>query len=481
MSRLFPPILKCGFFRDLSRSYFMAERYSQIDSSLKRRLLEYPMPRLLRMLFPGMKVRDRGYMRSPFRVDRHPSFSCFTGRGGVSMGKDFATDKTYDNISLYMEVFPGMGYAESVDRLCRLVFGCSAYLDGGCYEEPVRVRENPCGVLEPEYSGSLEVVATDSLLSSAVPAFLKDYWRSRGISDDVVSSMCVYAVVRNKNRVGKILYDKVSGLPLCDGDGVEKVDDGLMRCIAMENEIGGYSLRTPGENGMNGFKGSTSSFISVYPSIGVRGEGGVVFSGSGDGLVTCCRVLPGGVLAVNGTQSFYGIDMSGITAAARFVSSFIGTRLGVREVRRVCAVLGCLGKLSAPKVAVVEGSFDAMSYVELFGRRSDTDLVVLNSLGNLHWAVPLLSVHRECLLYLDNDMSSKAGQKACNVINDEVGSFSQGILSSCRVVSCSSVLGGCKDLNDLLVSERNKLSVSVDAEKNGVSTSRSALSRRFRK
>lgn len=438
-------------------SIAMSGESPQIDAGMKRRILEYPMPRLLRILFPGMPVRDRGYMRSPFHVDRHPSFSCFTGRGGVSMGKDFSTDRTYDNISLYMEVFPTFGYVESVDRLCRLLFGRSVFVDGPVSERrPVVVRENPVGVLEPESAGALEVFSARPLVAGSVPGFLVDYWRSRGVSDAVVSSMCMYVEVRNRNRVGKPLFDTVSGLPLCGSDGVELVDDGMMRCIGMSNEIGGYSLRTPAGDGLSGFKGGTSSFLSVFPSCGVRREGGVLLSGAGDGFVTGCRVAFDGRLWINGSQCFEGIRQESVVAASRFVSSFVGTRLAVRDVRRICAVLGCLNNLSSPRVAVVEGMFDAMSYVELFGRRSDTDLVVLNSLGNSRWAIPVLAVHEDCSLYLDDDAVSGAGQKACSVIAEDVRRFSEGVLRSSRVRSCSSVLDGCKDLNELLVRERGR-------------------------
>ena len=83
-----------------------------IDDSVKTEVLEYPTVELISRLFPGHPISRRGVMRSPFRDDRHPSFSCFKGTGGISRWKDQATGESGDNISLYRRVYPELAFSK---------------------------------------------------------------------------------------------------------------------------------------------------------------------------------------------------------------------------------------------------------------------------------------------------------------------------------------------------------------------------------
>ena len=67
---------------------------------------------------------------------------------------------------------------------------------------------------------------------------------------------------------------------------------------------------------------------------------------------------------------------------------------------------------TAASVVVFEGFFDFLSWAEEYrqgGAPEDTDIVVLNSVANLHASLPFITAHRNVLTVFDND---KAGDTA---------------------------------------------------------------------
>jgi len=92
------------------------------------------------------------------------------------------------------------------------------------------------------------------------------------------------------------------------------------------------------------------------------------------------------------------------------------------------------------QLAVFEGVFDLLSYLEIEGEKNlAQDFIVLNSLTNLHKAMATLSVYDAVLLFLDRDAS---GQKATD--------FLKANLNKCY--DLSDWYAPFKDINDYLVS-----------------------------
>lgn len=92
------------------------------------------------------------------------------------------------------------------------------------------------------------------------------------------------------------------------------------------------------------------------------------------------------------------------------------------------------------QLAVFEGVFDLLSYLEIEGEKNlAQDFIVLNSLTNLHKAMATLSVYEGVLLFLDRDAS---GQKATG--------FLKANLNKCY--DLSDWYAPFKDINDYLVS-----------------------------
>jgi len=89
-----------------------------------------------------------------------------------------------------------------------------------------------------------------------------------------------------------------------------------------------------------------------------------------------------------------------------------------------------------PNLAVFEGIFDLLSYLEMNSRECKSeDYLVLNSLVNLNKAIRVMGKYKEVKLFLDHD---QAGRKTTlRLLND---------LSNSR--DCSSFYSSCKDLND---------------------------------
>lgn len=437
-----------------------------LDTAALDQVRQFPSYRLVSILFPGHPVRERGVFRSPFREDRKPSFSCYTGRSGVAMWKDFATGDGGDNIALYRRIHPELGYAESVDALSNLILGRSAIIGNAGSRQhayaasmyfPEAARKSFPRMLEPERESVLKVVSETPCSDPSVRPELRSYWRSRGISDGAAACMGLRQVVfENLNRRGMLLTDPDSGSPLTARDGSILHDDGQTLALGIRNDIGGMVLRAPDLPDRKGFKGATSSFISTFLSGGHRPDHSVVFAGEGGGLVENpvydSRMKR---IYINSVQCFTGVSAESASLALAFVSGFMGTHLTGREARSLCAVLDTLKAPVSSEAIVVEGMFDGLSAVEMRGGNLEgTDLVILNSIGNLRWAAPFLARHRRVYLMLDNDSKSLAGQKASSQLASEIRSLASACNLSPAVVVGTPELGKSKDLNEKLMNDK---------------------------
>lgn len=444
------------------------KKYNKIDDSIKQSLLEFSTVELVSLLFPGHPTGRRGLMRSPFRNDKHPSFSCFIAHDGISRWKDQSTGETGDNIDLFRIVYPGYTYTEAVDQLSQLVLHKSAYLDPSA-EVVIRPRAAARRTsysrnIEPERESVLKVVSDLPLNDSRVPAELRDYWRSRGISDEVITQVCRYVVFENSNRKGMTLIDRNSGLPIVDKNGVELKDDGRCDAICLYNDIGGHVFRVPQTESHKGFKGGTSSFVTTLLANGYRpwDYSRVQFYGQGDGSVQFFHyqqyAADNGILYVNPAQGFNCLRPENVAFATAFLSEWKGHCLDARDIRCLSAVLNSLNCPAYSKAVVVEGMFDGLSDKELdriLGRVSpDHDLVVLNSISNIRWAVPFLARHQQVVIMMDNDLSSGAGQKAYNQLCSDVASFNKATGTNSILFNGSNQYAEHKDLNEALVARK---------------------------
>lgn len=430
-----------------------------IDQSIKDEILRYPGTEVLRRLFPGMHIPQRGAFRSPFRPDNTPSFSCFRDRYGIWRWKDFGTDESGDNIDLYRKVYPGTDYMQAVDRLSFMLLGRSAVegfrvgSDVPYYQERrSRPVVNPAQLVEPEHV--LKVIGQDPLISSHTPTAFVDYWRQRCISDEVVSAYCSFIRYENTNRTGKLLYDRETRQPVFGPDGLQVRDDGKRAAIGLRNAIGGWSLRAPQ------FKGNTTSFVSFILSDGGFISDVVRLEGVGDYLVTEATFNPADMsIRINETQRFVGLYESCMPFAEVYLSSWVGRQLSERDLKNVTAVLNSLCAPCGRVATVVEGMFDALSLCEIQrlngrGIAPGTDVVILNSVSNLQWAIPYLSRHTEVHSLLDLDGESKAGQKAFDRMREQISEFSRRCGMGTFVKSYSAVFLPYKDLNDALKAGR---------------------------
>lgn len=430
-----------------------------IDPAVKDEVLRFPTVELIRMLFPGVPMRGRSYLCNPLRGEKHPSLSCYRGYDGYQHWKDHATGETGDNLDFYRKVFPELSYVEALDRLSLLVLGRSAlqdYVPGVSVPFYSRERRQPViPVRQHEEKPVLNIMKNEPYSAAYTPSELVSYVRGRGISDEVAGRFLRYVVYENANRKGKTLIDSSSGLPvLNDGEPVQ--DSGLREAVAMPNDIGGFSLRTPPSGETNGFKGASASFITTILSGGMSPQATVSLSGEGDGLVRYFSYDERSrSLWFNPTQAFVGVGPWAAAPSMVFLDAWTGRFLNGRDLKGALAVLNALNGRMSGEVDVVEGMFDAVSDIEferMAGREPVPvrDLVVLNSTSNLRWAVPFLAMHRKVHSLLDNDMRSGTGQKAFDVIRDQVAEFASRIGSECQVQSDSGVFYPQKDMNDYL-------------------------------
>lgn len=432
-----------------------------IDFSIKDELLRYPTVELVRKLFPEVSIRRKSVICNPLRSDKHPSLSFFRDYAGHQRWKDQATGESGDNIDFFRKVYPGYDYAEAVNQLSLLVLSRSAYRDYEpgdslkTYQDMQRGRvRHWAPVDEPPV---LSVISDSPYIVDSVPKALVDYTRSRGISDEVAAHYLRYVVYENRNRKGQPLFDVTSGLPVVGADGEPQKDEGRYEAVAMYNDIGGFSLRVPPGASGEGFKGANMSFITTIPSNGDMMLYPVSFVGPGEGYVS-------GIgydslrryLSVNPSQGFIGVEPWAVRPAVVFLDRWMGRYLEGRELKGAVAVLNSLNVPPTREVDVVEGMFDAVSVIEferMSGRgiHSSRDIIVLNSISNIQWAVPYLSVHPVVRSLLDNDMRSAAGQKAFDVLRERVSSFSSRLGVNTEVRSDSGVFYPHKDINDFLM------------------------------
>lgn len=432
-----------------------------IDSAIKDELLRFPTVELIRRLFPGSIRGGRSLICNPLRDDRHPSLSCFRDYYGYQRWKDHATDETGDNIDFFRKVYPELGYVEAIDRMSLFLLGKSALQDfvpgvSVPVYSPVRRYRPIHGAGVKEEAPVLTVVSDVPYNPVSTPSPLVSYTRERGVSDEVASSFLHYVVYENAHQKGRSVIDPESGLPVVGEDGAILREDGRYEAIALPNDIGGYSLRVPPSETGGGFKGANMSFISTITAGNRPFAGGIRFAGRGDGFVTGFGYdAEHRYLSINQTQGFVGVEPSAVRPAVVFLDTWIGRYLEGRDLRGAEAVLRSLNGPFAAEVDVVEGMFDAVSVIEFEkmagrGAKPVRDLMVLNSVSNIQWAVPFLAMHGKVNSLLDNDMSSSAGQKAYDVLKERVEAFASRLSLPCEVRSDSRLFYPCKDINDFL-------------------------------
>ena len=443
-----------------------------IDERVKDEILHYSTVELIQKLFPELNTRGRSIMRSPFRDDHDASFSCFIDRHGFPRWKDHGTGESGDNIDLYRKLFPEQGYVESIDRLSLLILGRSALQDFVPGRDvPFYNRRRVIRTPKPEVEQEpvLKVISDTGCSPADTPDFLVNYWRGRGVSDQTAMQYLHSVVFENSRLRGRTVIDSTSGLPVVGRDGEPIRDDGRTEALGLLNDIGGFSLRSPETAYRKSFKGCNTSFISTIFADGSVPSTPVRLVGNGDGFVSYFRYNAlTHYLAINDTQGFAGVQPYAVRFAVPFLDGWTGRFLSGRDLRCATAVLGSLNGPVNTVATVVEGMFDALSVVELNRMRSGvsvpgTDLIVLNSVSNLSWAVPFLAMHNEVRSYLDNDLKSSAGQKTFAKMVSDVEGYSYRTGSACSVRSYSSSIFPYKDINDYLKHCRG-FDVQVEAQ-----------------
>ena len=427
-----------------------------LDERVKDEVLHYPTVDLIRLLFPGVRMRGRTVLCNPLREDRNPSMSCFRDRHGVPRWKDFSTGETGDNIDFFRKVYPDLGYAEAVDRLAVMVLGRGAFEEEGVRPASSAPVRRAARVPSVEPAPVLSVVSDIPFLSAGTPEHLVSYVRSRGISDDVSSRDCRCVVFENTRVSGMMRRDPLTGQPFMGPDGTPERLDGRSAAVALPNDIGGFSLRVPAGGGSRGFKGCNTAFVSTLLADGAFPAGRVGVAGEGDWVIGDVSYdAQGRLLWFNGSQAFTGVEPWAARFSVPYFSSRRGRTLEGRDLRGACAVLDAMNGPVNTVATVVEGMFDALSVIELqriLGRGTvpGTDLVVLNSVTNLSWSVPFLAMHSEVRSLLDNDLRSAAGQKTYSLMAGEVRSYAALCGAQCRVKSNSALFRPYKDVNDYL-------------------------------
>lgn len=438
----------------------MERNSAGLDESIKDRVKRYPTADLIRRLFPDVKMRGRASLCNPLRDDRHPSMSLYVGRDGYPKWKDYATGEFGDNIDFFQKAYPEYTYDQAVDKLAWMLLGMSAYQDPSSKDLTLPQRNRlPVSqrvrIPAPEPDPVLKIVCNEPLCPATASPDLVSYWRGRGISDIVALSLGRRVVVENGNRKGRVLRDRESGLPIVEKDGTPVLDDGLFEAVGFRNDIGGFSLRVPETKEHDGFKGCDKAFISTVYADGSSPRGLVSFVGEGDGRIQFFRYDESSrYLQVNPSQGFVGVEPYAVRFALPFLNTWSGRFLEGRDRRGAVAVLDALNGPVNTVATLVEGPFDAFSVAELNmmsgGVGPGTDLVVLNSVSNLFWAIPFLSMHMEVRSLLDNDLKSGAGQRTYSVLEKNVAAYCASCGGICNVRSDSSLIYPYKDVNDYL-------------------------------
>ena len=442
----------------------------KIDETVKDEILRYPTVDFILKLFPDARMRGRSSMCNPLRGEKHPSLSFVRDMHGISRWKDFAEDTTGDNIDFFRKVHPEMDYVTAVDSLAWFLLGRSAFVDSTLerspyVQSPVKSRAVAKRV-EPEQVPTLKIVSSSPLLDS--DAFLLDYCSSRGISPALASLYLEAVVFRNDNKVGRFLQDE-SGRIVYGPDGAPLVDRGESLVLGMRNDIGGWSLRGVDSVESIGFKGCDRSAISTVLADGTRPLQRVRYVGDVAPVVEDIHYDPAReFLTVNARRDgFCGVRPEHVLEAERFFMGMRGRTLMGRELECTVGVLDSLSSSHSPVACVVEGMFDALSFIRLYHPVNNdyipgVDMVVLNSTSNYAWAVPFLAAHGEVHSFLDNDARSKKGAQTFGKLSAELSSFSGSIGKSVPVYDDSGTISPAKDLNEYL---KNVLMSDASLEK----------------
>ena len=440
----------------------------QLDPRVEDSVRRFPTVDLVRMLFPDVRFHGRSVMCSPFRDDRHPSFSCFRDQLGFSRWKDHATGESGDNVDLYRRAFAGqpMDYPEAVDRLSILLFGHHAMMEPSARPQASLQRSGRrarARVPAKEPEPALRIVSEHPFVAGSVPQELLSYQRSREISDEVSRRYCLHVVFENTNLSGRNAVDSVTGLPVVDTEGRPVPAMVRQDAVAIPNDIGGRVLRVPEGPDRKGFKGSNRVFLTTILADGSAPVCSVSFFGlDRDPLVRFVRWdAASGRVFFNAEAGVFGLEHYALPYAVPFLESFTGSYLEGRERSCAEAVLRSLNGPVNTVATVVEGMHDALSLIEIerangHGSVPGTDLVVLNSVSNVRWAVPFLAMHREVRSLLDNDLRSSAGEKTFVQMERLIAEYVVKTGLPCRVKSDSAFFYPHKDVNDYLVASRKE-------------------------
>lgn len=434
-----------------------------IDESVKDFVLRYPTVDLIRRLYPDVRMGGRSVLCNPLRGEHNASLSCYRDRFGISRWKDHATGEFGDNLDFFRLAFPQYDYPEALDRLAMLVVGRPALVEDDRHEKrpaspaPARARAARQAVrVEPE--PVLKVVSDIPFFSPDTPQALLDYARGRGISDAVLARYCRCVVFENTRRSGTYRVDRESGIPIIGDDGRPMLDEARSTAVAMPNDLpGGFSLRVPQTAGNKGFKGCNRSYVTTFYGDGTSLPRRMRFFGPGEGMVERLEYNERTwSLFINPSQGFTPLPPYAVRYALPFLGTWVGRELSGRDLDAAVAVLDSLSGPVRPTVTVVEGLFDALSVIEIQARRGrgpvpGSDLLVLNSVNNFHWAVPFLSMHSEVRSLLDNDLRSGAGQRFYAQMEEAVLDYSAACGKQTRIWSDSRFFAPYKDINEYLV------------------------------
>lgn len=112
-------------------------------------------------------------------------------------------------------------------------------------------------------------------------------------------------------------------------------------------------------------------------------------------------------------------------------------------------------------IMVFEGFFDYLSYLAYNGIEQPRESVcVLNGVGNILHALPILELYKDIHLYLDNDA---AGKKTAETIIGHCSIDKKNCDTVCKVHEMSHLYNGHKDFNSMLVEmfSKNKLPSNI--------------------
>lgn len=433
----------------------------KIDESIKNEILMFPTVDLVRKLYPDAKMRGRALMCNPLRGEKHPSLSFVRDTHGISRWKDFATDEKGDNIDFFRMVHPEMDYVTAVDSLAWLLLGRSAFedsaLSSGYSESRASKAVARKSAKAPEERPPVLTILTVAPLLESDPS-LMDYCNSRGISSALASRYLDSVLFRNENKAGRFLLDE-SGRMCVDSAGNPIKDVGESFVLGMRNDIGAWSLRGVDTPERKGFKGCDRSAVTTVLADGNRPGKTVTYVGSDNPVV-------GEVLYEPSEQFLYinrGVNDDGFAGvregiagnAVLFLQRQKGHGLFGRDLECNLGVLNALTDMKSPFACVVEGMFDALSFIRLYHPAGNAfvpgvDLVVLNSTSNYSWSVPFLAAHEEVHSFLDNDEKSRRGAQTYVRLVADLDSFCQSLGHRPLVFDDSCSIAPSKDLNEYL-------------------------------